>query len=71
MGKSPKAGGVTGSVEAKKTHLLDSVEEKTSRDLRLSTYNTAEDIFRGLKNRCGNKSTLALEIIKDLENSRP
>lgn len=38
-----------------------------SRDLRLSTYNSAEDIFRVLGNRYGNKSTIALEIIEDLE----
>ncbi|KAL1254331.1 hypothetical protein QQF64_016560 [Cirrhinus molitorella] len=37
------------------------------RDLHLSTYNTAEDMFRGLENRYGNKSTIALEIIEDLE----
>lgn len=33
----------------------------------MSTYNTAEDIFQVLENRYGNKSTIALEIIEDLE----
>lgn len=33
----------------------------------MSTYNTAEDMFRVLENRYGNKSTIALEIIEDLE----
>ena len=62
-----RQGEATGSVEVKKIQLLDSVDEKISRDLRLSTYNTAEDIFRVLENRCGNKTTIALEIILDLE----
>lgn len=30
-------------------------------------YNTAEDMFRVLENRYGNKSTIILEIIEDLE----
>ena len=61
----------TGSVEAKKIQLLDSVDEKISRDLRLSTYNTAEDMFRVVENRYGNKTTIALEIIEDLEKIPP
>ena len=53
--------------EVKKIQLLDSMDEKISRNLRLSTYNTAENIFRVLENRYGNKSTIAIEIIEDLE----
>ncbi|XP_047198148.1 uncharacterized protein LOC118119242 [Hippoglossus stenolepis] len=57
----------TGSAEVKKIQLLDSVEDKISKDLRLSTYNTAEDIFRVMENRYGNKSTIAIEILEELE----
>lgn len=62
-----KQGEPSGSVEVKKMQLLDSVEDKISRDLHLSTHNTAEDMFRVLENRYGNKSTIALEIIEELE----
>lgn len=62
-----KQGEPTGSVEVKKMQLLESVEDKISRDLHLSTYSTAEDMFRVLENRYGNKSTIALEIIEELE----
>ena len=62
-----RQGEPTGSAEAKKIQLLDSVDERISRDLRLSTYNTAEDMFRVLEIRYGNKTTIALEIIEDLE----
>ncbi len=62
-----KQGEPTGSVEVKKMQLLDSVEDKISRDLHLSTYSTAEDMFRVLETRYGNKSTIALEIIEELE----
>ena len=66
-----RQGEPTGSVEAKKIQLLDSVDDKISRDLRLSTYNNAEDMFRVLENRYGNKTTIALEIIEDLEKVPP
>lgn len=66
-----KQGEPTGSVEVKKFQLLDSVEERICRDLHLSTYNSAEDIFRVLQNRYGNKPTIALEIIEDLERIPP
>lgn len=62
-----RQGEPTGSAEAKKFQLLDSVDEKISSDLRLSTYNTAEDMFRVLENRYGNKTTIALEIIDHLD----
>ncbi|XP_056127200.1 uncharacterized protein LOC130104596 [Rhinichthys klamathensis goyatoka] len=57
----------TGSKEIKKYQLLDSVDEKTIRDLRLTTYTTAEDVFRVLENRFGNKTTIALEIVEELQ----
>ncbi len=70
-GSLQKQGEPTGSVEVKKFQLLDSVDERICRDLRLSTYNSAEDIFRVLQNRYGNKTTIALEIIEDLERIPP
>ncbi len=66
-----RQGEPTGSVEVKKFQLLDSVDERIYRDLHLSTHNTAEDIFRVLQNRYGNKPTIALEIIEDLERIPP
>lgn len=67
-----KQGEPTGSVEVKKFQLLcDIVNERICRDLRLSTYNSAEDMFRVLENRYGNKPTIALEIIEDLEKIPP
>lgn len=53
--------------QGEKMQLLDSVEGKITRDLHLSTYNTAEDMFRVLENRYGNKSTTTLDIIEELE----
>lgn len=58
-------------MEVKKFQLLDSVDERICRDLRLSTYNGAEDMLRVLENRYGNKPTIALEIIEDLEKIPP
>ncbi len=58
-------------MEVKKFQLLDSVDERICRELRLLTYNSAEDIFRVLRKRYGNKSTIALEIIEDLERIPP
>ncbi len=57
----------TGSREVKKFQLLDSVDEKTIRDLHLTTYTTAEEVFRVLENRFGNKTTIALEIVEELQ----
>lgn len=66
-----RQGEPTGSQEVKKVQLLDSVDEKMAKDLRLSTYNTADDIFRVLENRYGNKTTIAIEIIEELEKIPP
>lgn len=46
---------------------MESVDDKISKDLRLSTYATANDMFRVLENRYGNKSTITVEILEDLE----
>ncbi|XP_049321149.1 uncharacterized protein LOC111193301 [Astyanax mexicanus] len=62
-----KQGEPTGSAEVKKIQLLDSLDDKIIRDLRLSTYNTAGDILRVLENRYGNKSSIAMEIVESLE----
>ncbi len=43
----------SGSVEVKKIQLLDSIDGRIVKDLRLSSYNNAEDIFRVLTNRYG------------------
>ncbi|XP_062416584.1 uncharacterized protein LOC119218794 [Pungitius pungitius] len=61
----------TGSKEVRKFQLMDSLEEKVARDLRLSTYGTAEEIFRVLGNRFGNKTEIALEIVEELQMLAP
>nr|XP_055028591.1 uncharacterized protein LOC129417788 [Misgurnus anguillicaudatus] len=62
-----KQGEPSGSTEVKKIQLLESVDDRISRDLRLSTYTTAKDMFRVLENRYGNKSTITVEILEELE----
>ncbi|KAL3973670.1 mitochondrial-processing peptidase subunit beta [Sarotherodon galilaeus] len=57
----------SGSKEIKKFQLLDSVDEKIMRELRLTTYNTADDIFRVLENRFGNQTSIAIEIVEELQ----
>lgn len=57
----------SGSVEVKKIQLLDSIDGRIVKDLRLSSYNTAEDIFRVLTNRYGNKHAITMEIVKELQ----
>ncbi len=48
-----KQGEPTGSKEVKKVQLLDSLDEKIVRELRLTTHNTADDIICVLENRYG------------------
>jgi len=62
-----KQGEPSGSSEVKKIQLLESVDDKISKDLRLSTYTSANDMFRVLENRYGNKSTITVEILEELE----
>ncbi|XP_056138840.1 seizure protein 6 homolog [Lampris incognitus] len=50
---------------------FSNVDEKIAKDLGLSTYNTAEDIFRALAKRHGTKSTIALEIIGEQSKIPP
>ena len=66
-----RQGEPSGSAEVKKIQLLDSVDDKIGKDIRLSTYNTAEDMFRVIDNRYGNKSTIAIEILEELERIPP
>lgn len=42
--------------------LVDSIDDKIAKALRLSSYNTADDVFRVLENRYDNKSTIPMEI---------
>lgn len=51
--------------------MLESLNNKVSRDLHLSTYETAEDIFRVLENRFGNRAAIALEIVEELQAMPP
>ncbi|XP_059209564.1 uncharacterized protein LOC131988465 [Centropristis striata] len=62
-----RQGEPTGSREVKKVQLLDSLDDKVTRDLRLTTYNTADDIFRVLSNRYGNQTSIAIEIVEELQ----
>ncbi len=55
----------SGSVEVKKIQLLDSIDGRIVKDLRLSSYNTAEDIFRVLTNL--QSYAITMEIVEELE----
>lgn len=66
-----RQGEPTGSKEVKKIQLLGSFDDKVARDLRLSTYATADEIFRVLQNRFGSQTAIALEIIEDLQALPP
>lgn len=65
-----KQGEPTGSKEVKKFQLLDSLDNKITRDLRLNTY-TAGDIFRVLENRYGHQTAIAIEIVEELQKIPP
>lgn len=65
--KLQQQGEPSGSVEIKKIQLLDSIDVRIVKDLRLSSYNTAADIFRVLKNRYGNNYAITMEIVEELE----
>lgn len=60
-----KQGNLTGSKEIGKFQLLDSSKDKVARDLRLSTYGTADEIF------CILEKCFALEIVDDLQSLPP
>ena len=66
-----KQGEPSGSREVKKFQLLDSLDERVSRDLRLSSYSTTEEIFKILENRFGNQAAISIEIIEELQAIPP
>ena len=62
-----RQGEPSGSPEVKKIQLMESVDGNIGRELRLSTYTTANEMFRVLDNRYSNNSTINLEILEELE----
>ncbi len=60
-------GSQLGQKKFKKFQLLDSLDDKIMRDLRLTSYNTADDIFRILGNRFGSQTAIAIEIVEELQ----
>ncbi|RXN30024.1 gag-pol fusion poly [Labeo rohita] len=62
-----RQGEPTGSKEVKKFQLLDSLDDRITRDLRLMSYNTADDIFLVLENRFGSQAAVAIEIVEELQ----
>lgn len=62
-----KQGEPSGSKEVKKFQLLDSLVEKITRDLRLTSYREADNIFRVLENRFGNQTAIAIEIVEEVQ----
>ena len=61
----------SGSKEVRKFQLIESVEERIVKDLRLLSYNTADDIYRVLQNRFGNATSIAVEIVEELQKLPP
>ncbi|KAJ8367394.1 hypothetical protein AAFF_G00320210 [Aldrovandia affinis] len=64
-------GDPSGSPEVKKFQLLESIEETIVKDLRLASHNTAEDVFRVLENRFGNKNAITILIVAELQKISP
>lgn len=65
-----KQGELTVSKVVKKFS-LDSLDEKVTRGLHLSSYSSAEEIFRVLENQWGNQANIALDIIEELQAIPP
>lgn len=61
-----RQGEPTGSQEERKFQLLDSLDDKV-RDLHLSTYGTANEVFWVLENQFGNQTVIALKIVEKLQ----
>lgn len=51
--------------------MLDSLEERITRDLRLISYQEADDIFRILENRFGNRTAISVEIVEEVQRIPP
>lgn len=66
-----KQGLQTDSQEITKFKLLNSIDKRTARELRLSTYPTADEIFKVLDKRFGNKTAIVIEIVKELQMLPP
>ncbi|KAL1250910.1 hypothetical protein QQF64_018706 [Cirrhinus molitorella] len=62
-----RQGEPTGSKEVKKFQLLDSLDERMTRDLRLMSYNTADDIFSVSEDRFGSQAVIAIERVEELQ----
>ena len=62
-----RQGEPSGSPEIKKLHLLDSLDGKIKQNLGLSNSRSADEIFRLLENRFGNKQTIACQIVEEVE----
>lgn len=60
-----------GLENVKKFHLLGSLDEKVKRDLVLSSCGSADDVFRLLDNKYGNKPKIVLLISKEVQGLPP
>ncbi|CAL9703865.1 unnamed protein product [Knipowitschia caucasica] len=57
--------------EVKKNQLLESIDDRTIRDLHLSGLTTADEIFKVLVHHFGNKTSVALDPVEDPQSSPP
>ncbi|KAL4005116.1 hypothetical protein ACER0C_004829 [Sarotherodon galilaeus] len=67
-----KQGEPTRSMEVKKFQLLNSLDDKVAKDLRLSTYTSADEIFRELQAIppvCSNQPRRIIELIQAVEKA--
>lgn len=62
-----RLGNPHGLENVKKFHLLGSLDGKVKRDLVLSSYGSAADVFRVLDNKYGNKPKIVLLISKEVQ----
>ena len=60
-----------GLENVRKFHLLGSLDEKVKRDLVLSSCGSADDVFRLLDNKYGNKPRIVLLISKEIHGLPP
>nr|XP_057947594.1 uncharacterized protein LOC131141648 [Doryrhamphus excisus] len=66
-----RQGNPSGSSEAVKAQLIESIDEKIIKDLSLRSYSTDKDIFRALESKYGNKSAINLDLLKKLQDLPP
>lgn len=60
-----------GRAEVRKFQLHNSAGEKIWKDLRLSSYNSTDGIFRVFQNNYWNKPAIALERVREVERLPP